>query len=64
MSEYENQTPVKAERSKNSNVHYNKRQMTIAAVVIIAVLIILITACYRIANPRHSRPEARSTALM
>ena len=52
MSEYENQTPVKAERSKNSNVHYNKRQMTIAAVVIIAVLIILITACYRIANPK------------
>lgn len=52
MSEFENQTPVKAERSKNKAVRYNKKRMTIAAVVIIAVLIILITAVYHIVNPK------------
>ncbi len=54
MSEQDNLTPVKAERSKHTQrkqVHHDRRRTTIAAVVVVAVLIILGFAGHAIANP-------------
>ncbi|MFC2662837.1 MAG: L,D-transpeptidase family protein [Eubacterium sp.] len=51
MSEQGNQPSVKAERSKKPNVRYNYKRMTIAAVIVIVVLIILGVWIHHVVSP-------------